>query len=518
MRKNILSLLLSGAALTLVSATFATSSHAANITLQSMHYSTDHMVPHFLYDGPTETGDTEKLAALFRENVHCGIECSPPEGQPTAVLQMNGPGGDYQEGLKLAEFLRANSIATVVERGSFCASACAFSFLGGSGYSSQSGIGPYVDRVAEPGSTVGFHAPYLTEDTLMQFIEDLGSDVVMDGNRANYAIMVDELVKWNIDPNIIGWMVFQGPDQTYNLHTANDLFLTRTALPNSPTTAWIEDKPNAIRNACLRLMAEFHATDPVLEQDFMPMEMVENTGVNEFGEQLMGFQISNELLRLGHCSVTQSSYESDGDFDIALYMTAGIDGTSTPLLSFSNRQNGWSTLGIGAEPTRRIFQKGSMNHVFLDPGVILDDLDENAMLALANRRFTTISPSEPPLVAAPVTIEYQNANVLIARSGNVRVFAQSGGVNLYDAALEQLGAQGVTITSESASDFGFVRSGTYASGHPFAWFGFRDENVGSVIRVESIAPTGEPWTEDEAALVRQIQCTTAWEGYQLQCG
>ena len=106
----------------------ATSANAATISIVSMQYSAAQPVPHIHYEGETLAGDVETLRGIYESFVHCRIECSGPEGASTAVLTMNGPGGNYAEGLALADFLRENHIATVVERGMSCYSACAFAF------------------------------------------------------------------------------------------------------------------------------------------------------------------------------------------------------------------------------------------------------------------------------------------------------------------------------------------------------------------------------------------------------
>ncbi|MBK8083851.1 MAG: hypothetical protein IPK28_08455 [Devosia sp.] len=103
---------------------------AATISIVSMHYSAAHSVPHLHYDGPTVAGDVATLRDMYESFVKCRISCLGPDGGATAILTLRGEGGDYYEGLAIADFLRENHIATVVERGSFCYLACAFAFLG----------------------------------------------------------------------------------------------------------------------------------------------------------------------------------------------------------------------------------------------------------------------------------------------------------------------------------------------------------------------------------------------------
>src|SRR6218665_1877038 len=147
---------------------------AATISLVSMQYSAAQPVPHITYEGETRVGDLETLRSLYDGFVKCRFECLGPEGGSTAVVTLNGPGGSYGTGLDLADFFRANHITTVVERGAKCYSACAFAFLGGSGYSSDERTGTYIDRQIEPGAIVGFHAPYRDEASFLEALEQRG--------------------------------------------------------------------------------------------------------------------------------------------------------------------------------------------------------------------------------------------------------------------------------------------------------------------------------------------------------
>src|SRR5690606_32028891 len=114
-----------------------------------------------------------------------------------ALVTLHSPGGNYIEGLKLANFMRENHIATVVEQGSSCYSACAFAFLGGTGYSPQQGIGIYIDRMIELGGRLGFHAPYFASEDLDDIVAEIGVGNVLGASRDDIALMIRRLVEWN---------------------------------------------------------------------------------------------------------------------------------------------------------------------------------------------------------------------------------------------------------------------------------------------------------------------------------
>lgn len=74
-------------------------------------------------------------------------------GQP--VICLDSPGGSFAEGIALAKAFRARGIATLVETGDECLSACAIAFLGGS----YEVLGTTTLRALQPGGRLGFHAP-----------------------------------------------------------------------------------------------------------------------------------------------------------------------------------------------------------------------------------------------------------------------------------------------------------------------------------------------------------------------
>ena len=488
---------------------------AADISVVSMTYSAAHPVPHLRYDGDTLAGDVEKLRAVYDQFVHCKTECIGNRGGATAVLSLNGPGGDYHTGLAIADFLRANHIATVVERGDYCYSACAFGFLGGTGYSSDPTIGAYVDRMVEPGSTVGFHAPYFDDATLRAALEERSPSEVMGFNRSNLSLMVKELVKWNVDPEIVFYMVDMGPDQTYDLRNADDLYLVRTALPPTPTSAWVADVPSAVRNACLRLLAIYERSDPLLLQDAIQGPFIEGIGREKFAGPLSGYKLGDDPLGLGHCSVTDNSVGSNYELDVALYMNAGLDGNSLPLLSMFNRQDYFSTAGIGGNPLKRVFQRGGMNHWFLPVGVDIDTLDLPGEFAIEAQKFLTVLQPAMPAMPAALTVASEDGQSRVMHSGNVWVFVQTGSSRLFDVA--RLNPEfGVDYPTNSATATGFVQQGTYPDGTFTSAFGFLSgDGAAAVVRI-LIAGGGAP-TEAEAALVREIQCATEFTGLRLSC-
>lgn len=496
--------------------------HGATITLMEPHYSTDHFVPHIHFEGPVLVGDLEALAALYDQVIACGMDCIGPDGGNTAIVSLDSPGGNYVEGLKLAQFFRDNAIATVVENTKSCYSACAFAFLGGSGYSPVASIGAYVDRMVRPGAVIGFHAPYVPDDALDGLVAELGLDQVLGGSRDSIALMVESLVNWNVDPKVIATMVSMGPDQTYDIATANDLFLTRSTLPPLPGHLYQPELEQGIYNACLRLIAIRDSSTPSEVKRTLAYAPIERDfGKDRLGTALSGFRLvpgdAPALGTMTHCGVPTEALSGGYDLDVSLYFAPGIEGYNDSNLGFFDRAEGWSSAGPGAVASKRIFQRGPMHHFLLDPDTPLADLTEaNGMALLTSRFFTLAAPDLPSHEAAlPVLAETPVSRV--STDGRLVMFEQVGNLDLYDTALRALGGQGVALTHEDASEVSFVRQGSFnLSGNGFAWFGFKDvESGAAVIRIETVG--GGPLTEADTAAIRAQMCGTSFAGLRMGC-
>jgi hypothetical protein len=494
---------------------------AGTFTLAEPHYSADHFVPHFKYEGPVEAGDTGKLTALYESVTQCGMDCIGPDGGNTAIISLDSPGGNYVEGLNMAQYFRANAIATVVESGKFCYSACAFAFLGGSGFSPSQNIGPYIDRMVRPGAIVGFHAPYVPGDALEDLVNELGVEQVLGGTRESLALMVEKLVDWNVDPLVISTMLNMGPDQTYDLVTPNDLFLTRSALPPLGASIYQPDIGQAVYNACLRLLAIRNASTPSVQAYAVPgSALISDFGVDEFGNTLSGYALLPEgqepmLGDVTQCGLPSGQLAGTYDLDIALYAAPGLDKTSVPVMSFFNRREGWSSAGTGGVSARRILQRGPMDHYFLRPDQLLSDIAPGLELANLTSRFFTFQPPALPAPDAGARVIAETPTSRVSVMGDIVMFEQVGSEALYEAALNQLGKHGATPTNDGASEISFVREGTMdASGRGFAYFGFKDGGGGAaVVRIES----RNPQTEAIRAEIRRLECAAKFGDLQLGC-
>jgi hypothetical protein len=103
-------------------------------------------------EGPIVPGDKDRLITAHRR-----LSNANP------ILCLDSPGGDYEEGLRIAEFIldkddKGTDMVTSIESGAQCYSACAFIFLAGK-FTGKGYFAP--GRTLHAGGTLGFHAPFV---------------------------------------------------------------------------------------------------------------------------------------------------------------------------------------------------------------------------------------------------------------------------------------------------------------------------------------------------------------------
>jgi hypothetical protein len=111
-------------------------------------------------EGAIEAGDSEKLSAALS-----ALGASGGFDSRHVSLCLNSLGGNYDEALKsMTTLLTFTNVATIVDAGAECYSACAFLFLAGNAQRSEDGeLAP--NRTLDVRGTLGFHAPYLQTGT-----------------------------------------------------------------------------------------------------------------------------------------------------------------------------------------------------------------------------------------------------------------------------------------------------------------------------------------------------------------
>ncbi|WP_422029801.1 lysozyme inhibitor LprI family protein [Roseovarius sp.] len=163
--------------------------------------------PHFRIEGRIEPGDDEKLEALLRE------ELPDPnfDWSNNVVVSLNSDGGDFYEGLALADTIGGFGVMTFVGPGDRCLSSCAIAFMGGQNVMLR-GMPAWPARYVHDEAIVGFHAPFSELPAAIQ---------LPDGTPMNDSLMkqislqfygqaqaaINELTKrmsdWQLDPDFV---------------------------------------------------------------------------------------------------------------------------------------------------------------------------------------------------------------------------------------------------------------------------------------------------------------------------
>lgn len=111
--------------------------------------------PHLRVEGPIEPGDADRLRDL--------LNAQKPDWTvdmfKEVVVSFDSDGGDFYEGLAMADAVSDLAVSTVVGPGDRCLSSCAVAFLGGSSIALR-GFPSWPSRFIHVDGMLGYHAPF----------------------------------------------------------------------------------------------------------------------------------------------------------------------------------------------------------------------------------------------------------------------------------------------------------------------------------------------------------------------
>lgn len=163
--------------------------------------------PHFRIEGRIVPGDADKLVELLRE------ELPDPnfDWSNDVVVSLNSVGGDFFEGLALADALRGFAVSTFVGPGDQCLSSCAIAFMGGSVINIRR-TAPVPSRYVHDHALVGFHAPFSELPSAIQLPEGtpLSAPLMAQITRQFYGqaqAAINEITRrmsnWQLSPDFV---------------------------------------------------------------------------------------------------------------------------------------------------------------------------------------------------------------------------------------------------------------------------------------------------------------------------
>ncbi|MEC3861945.1 hypothetical protein VK792_11680 [Mesobacterium sp. TK19101] len=496
----------------------AAAAGAAEIRLVSYRYSAESPVPHLRLDGPIIKGDAEKFARVWADIGRCaGPACTEAgTGGPAVVLSLNSPGGSYAEGVALADLFRRDIVATVVESGDECLSACAMAFLGGTAFWPTGGIGRYIDRSIEPGARLGFHSPYFPPAVVEQAIQRGKLEALLTGLRLSIADIVENLTRFNVDKLVLDRIIRMGAEELYLVDTPAELFATRTRLPDFAPARVGGDWTAQLAQVCARLYA-LHYGVAVSDPDPVgPSDLGRVTA--EDGTEVYLLPSDDRPLNVSGCGVPVSGARAPVQ-SVALYRWEAVSDRHIPLLTFKNPvDGGWSSLGYrGGRATDNFVSlgTGALNHVLMPGGLPLDSL--TGLLPEIRRERGDLPGTSLPTHTTPwpVRLSVETDRSRSYEGQGLRVVERVGNRALFDALLA--GAGGTEVGYAYTKPEKFVRTGDDRSnGSSYYWLGFLYGNRAATVRIEAPV-SSDRLTQAQKDAISTIACSVDFNGVHLGC-
>lgn len=489
---------------------------AAELTLVSYRYSDAAPVVHLRLEGEIRAEDSRQVEEDFARLARCsGAACNNDFGGPRAVVSLASPGGSYSAGVKLADFFRNNTIATVVEAGDTCVSACAMAFLGGSSFWPTGGIGTFIDRTIEPGARVGFHSPYFTEDTAVAAVRSGRLGQLLDLTRLAIADIVKNLTRYSVSQHVLDRIISMGPDGFYEIDTPAALFAIRAQLPSFDPALLEIPFEDQILNVCSRLAA-LHYEQPLSLLDASLLEDT-NDGRTPEGDRIRLYDLADRPLNVAGCGIPRDKQTGTVD-TMSLYRLVSDGEIFEPLLSFhTSNEGGWSALGYrGGRATDAFIKLGPLNHVLMDPEENLNGLPRTVTADIEAAKGRVANPQLPShsrpwpaetLFATPWSHSYLGAGLTIVE--------QTGPAKLFEELAEQAEETRVLYSQDKQNVL--VRSGEDTeNGTSYYWLALRSGNRTATIRLEAPVPASR-LTDAQKSLMSLVACSSDFEGVHLGC-
>lgn len=490
------------------------------------HYSNSRTVPLVAYEGEITEGDAKKLRSIISRFCPTDEECE--FDNTTAILSLNSGGGAFSEGILLAETLRELRVATVVENGSQCLSACALAFLGGSGFHATGGVGHYVDRFMEPDARIGFHSPFT--QPLSGLSDNLKLDLTVRGLRVSIADLARFLLRYNVDPIVVDRIIMMDPDQFYDITTFSDLFYFRVDLPEFPVHLAEPAMEGWIYNVCSRLAAlhyreEFDASADMIDEGFET-----KIAKTEAGIPLDGYNILDRPLNAAWCGLRNDP--SPGYSDLSESFTISFarmvwrddqsDTYADPVLSFNYTGDGWSSADYrGGTATRSILRLGPLNHWLYPTEARVASLGPEVRRYIEDDKRVTFAPfgrwSDSVLSARDFDELGPGTRLYDVEGLRVRVEARPA--SFFDHKLRRYnGLRNTRIAYHKSYDDAFFFEGLKADGYTgFLVVGLRDVDASLIITIEyPVGSDGKP-SADHNPRINAIACSASFGPNRLPC-
>lgn len=488
---------------------------AADLTLVSYRFSDEAPVPHLHLSGQLDKEDATAIPARFAELTSCSGGLCWQEMGPRAVVTLDSPGGNYTAGVALADFFRSEAIATYIDTGDSCLSACALAFLGGSAFWPTGGIGTYIDRRVAPGGRLGFHSPYFTLETAEQAVRSGQLGALLDGTRLAIADIVETLSRYNVSQTVLHEIIRMGPDAFYEVSTPRALAGIRASLPGfDPALTGLTWRAQ-FDNVCRHLAAAQYAVAPESLADLYIGDPDRVTA--EDGTPILLFPLEDRPLNVSGCGLPADREGQPLNF-MALYAWNGEPDTHRVLLDFQNSNSGgWSTFAYrGGRATDGYVTQGSLNHLLMPLDSDLERLPGRALDQIDLTRARTAAPRLPRHSQTwPTRLLHETPWSRSHAGTGLVIVEQTGPAHLFDDIAAQ--AEGTEVLYAFDRPDIVIRSGEDSyQGTSYYWLAFRSGDRAATLRIQAPVPaTG--LTAAQKDLMGLVACSVDFEGLHLGC-
>lgn len=161
---------------------------------------------HIRVTGKIEPGDAQKLSDLLTHR----------DPFTLTIISFDSPGGDYREGLGMADVIHDRRAATFVGPGDSCLSACGLAFLGGT----EEVIRQVLyrpNRYIHTDAQLGFHAPFNTSYPVLPTLNDQTAQFIADlfygQAREAIRLLQSRIAPLSLNSDFVFDMLGKGPKE-----------------------------------------------------------------------------------------------------------------------------------------------------------------------------------------------------------------------------------------------------------------------------------------------------------------
>ncbi len=209
----------------------------------------DEMQCYITLQGPIEPGDVDLIRSALMNFLTDHPEDStlfyPNSMNSWRKVCFDSPGGSFEEGVEIAQYLHEERIGSAVASGAQCLSACAVAFMGGTNDTRGDG-GTIPFRQLHPLGKLGFHSPFI-EVPVRNYTSQI-VQLAFEGALSNIALLLERADEMHIQRSLVIEMLATPSNEFSYIETVGDA--SRWGIAIAPVPARDTLEPASVVNAC----------------------------------------------------------------------------------------------------------------------------------------------------------------------------------------------------------------------------------------------------------------------------